>query len=184
MKFTLICPHCQKHLEVEEKWAGQETTCPVCGKPLKLVKPQVTHETASPEQTAQSCQPAAPQFQSPRPQKSTRSSVFALIAILLMFLNTLAGLLFNLGTNWLIYHQGNYGSIGTALGILNNCRLCLNGFFPILIILFACISYFSGRGNGGKTKMLSGIALGIALVNILNWLSIVISYLLTLPMRL
>lgn len=39
MKFIVQCPHCQNQFTVEDNWAGQITTCPICGKDVRVPSP-------------------------------------------------------------------------------------------------------------------------------------------------
>lgn len=39
MKFIVKCPHCDNPFTVEENWAGQITSCPVCNHQVRVPQP-------------------------------------------------------------------------------------------------------------------------------------------------
>ncbi len=39
MKFIVKCPHCDNPFTVEENWAGQITSCPICNHQVRVPQP-------------------------------------------------------------------------------------------------------------------------------------------------
>ncbi len=49
MKFIVKCPHCENPFTVEENWAGQITSCPVCNHQVRVPQPPPTSDSAGPK---------------------------------------------------------------------------------------------------------------------------------------
>ena len=47
MKFIVKCPHCDNPFTVEENWAGQITSCPVCNHQVRVPQPPPPAEGTS-----------------------------------------------------------------------------------------------------------------------------------------
>ena len=47
MKFIVKCPHCENPFTVEENWAGQITSCPVCNHQVRVPQPPPPAEGTS-----------------------------------------------------------------------------------------------------------------------------------------
>ena len=44
MKFIVKCPHCENPFTVEENWAGQITSCPICNHQVRVPEPPTSSD--------------------------------------------------------------------------------------------------------------------------------------------